>query len=35
VKLSAAQIEEFRTIFRINARLIQPLNGRPVLTEGE
>ena len=34
VDLSAAQVDEFRSIFPVNARPLQPLNGRPVLTEG-
>jgi carbonic anhydrase len=32
-ELSAAQVDEFRAIFPLNARPLQPLNGRPVLTE--
>jgi carbonic anhydrase len=35
VDLSAAQIDEFRSIFPVNARPLQPLNDRPVLTRGE
>jgi carbonic anhydrase len=31
VDLSAAQVDEFRAIFPLNARPLQPLNGRPVL----
>jgi carbonic anhydrase len=34
VDVSAAQVDEFRAIFPLNARPLQPLNGRPVLTEG-
>lgn len=34
VDVSAAQIDEFRAIFPLNARPIQSLNGRPVLTKG-
>jgi carbonic anhydrase len=34
VDVSAAQIEELRAIFPLNARPIQPLKDRPVLTEG-
>jgi hypothetical protein len=29
----AAQIDEFHAIFPLNAYLLQPLKGRPVLTE--
>jgi carbonic anhydrase len=34
VDVSAEQIDEFRSIFPVNARPLQPLNDRPVLTEG-
>jgi len=34
VDVSAAQIDEFRAIFPLNARPLQLLNDRPVLTEG-
>jgi carbonic anhydrase len=31
IEVSAAQVDEFRALFPLNARPIQPLNGRPVL----
>ncbi|HYG64024.1 MAG TPA: carbonic anhydrase family protein [Thermoanaerobaculia bacterium] len=34
VEISAAQVDEFRAIFPVNARPLQLLNGRPVLTDG-
>lgn len=34
IELSAEQIEEFQAIFPMNARPLQPLNDRPVLTNG-
>lgn len=34
VDVSAAQIEEFQALFPLNARPLQPLHDRPVLTEG-
>ncbi|HKV06569.1 MAG TPA: carbonic anhydrase family protein [Thermoanaerobaculia bacterium] len=33
IEVSAAQIEEFRDLFPLNARPVQPLNGRPVFKE--
>jgi carbonic anhydrase len=32
IEISPAQVDEFRTIFPHNARSLQPLNGRPVLS---
>lgn len=32
IEVSAAQVDEFRAFFPLNARPLQPLNGRPVLS---